>query len=271
MRVTPERAAKWLERNTINRPLSDSRVTEIADAITSGQWRGDNSETIKISPEGDLVDGQHRLWGVVMANQAVYMLVAFGVPKDTFATIDIGGKRTAAHAISVLKKQGGPEYKYANQLASAAKWIHRFSDVKMKKLLMGPGSFRVTNTQVLAAIEANPEIVESTYFICSLPHVKGINRAKMIFLHTLFGKKHSDKANEFFEKLYTGEELTRGSPILALRNKLLSLVGHTGSINGHPYSLFVLVITIKAWNVFRKGGTAKVLSWGEKEKPPTPR
>jgi hypothetical protein len=120
-------------------------------------------------------------------------------------------------------------------------------------------------------VREHPELSESMSLLGPLPHVKGIPKSTMTFLHCIFNTKHSEKAQRFFERLYTGEELSAGSPILALRNKLLNLQGHRGAINGHGFKKFMIVITIKAWNSYRQNRSKKVLSWGEREEAPTPR
>lgn len=62
--VTPEMAAKLLEHNKWNRPLNDLHVHRIKNQILKGKWQF-NGDTIKVSADGDVLDGQHRLWAVI--------------------------------------------------------------------------------------------------------------------------------------------------------------------------------------------------------------
>lgn len=101
--MTPERAADILAETNAklrNRNPSPRAVERYAEHMAHGQWE-ENGETIKISPEGYLVDGQHRLHAVIMSKATVPLLVAYNVPPSVFQTIDCGRRRTFADALSV--------------------------------------------------------------------------------------------------------------------------------------------------------------------------
>src|SRR5690606_5321337 len=74
--LTPDTAVRLLERNTLNRPLSDQHVKRIASQISAGKWRF-NGDTIKLSECGDVLDGQHRLWAVIEAKKPVETLIVY--------------------------------------------------------------------------------------------------------------------------------------------------------------------------------------------------
>src|SRR5215471_7565954 len=85
--LSPERAAELLEHNSYNRPLSQPHVERIARQIRDGKWKF-NGDTIKISTNGDVLDGQHRLWAVLEAKKAIETVIVYGIERDAFATID---------------------------------------------------------------------------------------------------------------------------------------------------------------------------------------
>jgi hypothetical protein len=68
--VTPELAAKWLELNDHNRGVVTARVDQYAADMRRGEWRV-NGEAIKISADGKILDGQHRLLAVLEADVAI--------------------------------------------------------------------------------------------------------------------------------------------------------------------------------------------------------
>lgn len=274
MTITPSRAAEWLEKGEANRRLKQRHIDRLVGIIVRDEWDPNNGETIKISRAGGVVDGQHRLWAIVESNKSVKALVAFNVPVKSFDTIDSGVGRSGLDTLVVDGIRTGTTRKYASILSATAKMLYALELAgSMPKLLNNGGRFpaRVENKNILELVNRRPELYESATFVGSLPHVRGIHKSTMTFLHVVFNKKHSEKAARFMERLYSGEELSKGSPILALRNKLIALQGHRGAINGHPFLKFVIAITIKAWNAYRKNRSAKVLSWGETEKAPAPR
>lgn len=94
--VTPELATKWLtETETKNRPLSNARVQEYAAEMLRGNWRLTH-QGVAFDADGNLVDGQHRLWAIIESGCPVEMFVAFGLSKDCVIEIDGGRSRNLA-------------------------------------------------------------------------------------------------------------------------------------------------------------------------------
>ena len=120
--VTPEIATRLLEHNHNNRPISDQHVDRIAEQIKSGRWRF-NGDTIKISANEDVLDGQHRLWAIIRSNTAAETIIVRGLDNEAFSTIDtIRRQRTGA---DVLSRKG---IKVSRQVAaSALTWLLRWN------------------------------------------------------------------------------------------------------------------------------------------------
>lgn len=94
IKVTPEMATKWLEGKVHNREVRDSVVHRYAEDMKAGRW-GLTHQGLAFNPDGKLLDGQHRLWAIISANQAVWMTVAYNVPDEAQQYIDGGVSRTA--------------------------------------------------------------------------------------------------------------------------------------------------------------------------------
>jgi hypothetical protein len=97
--ITPEIAAQYLERNYEGqRKLRSHHVSEIANEIKSGEWRLTH-QGLAFSPDGTLLDGQHRLAAIVQAGVAVPMNVSRNVPEGNFEKIDqlAEGRTVADH------------------------------------------------------------------------------------------------------------------------------------------------------------------------------
>ncbi|NCC66460.1 MAG: hypothetical protein EOM15_17640 [Spirochaetia bacterium] len=102
-RITPEMATRMLSGNKDNRAINKSRVTLYAKAMKEGRWV-ENGQTIIISTDGFLIDGQHRLTALVAAGVTLEMLVVKLESKDNegdltarHIPIDIGQSRTLAN------------------------------------------------------------------------------------------------------------------------------------------------------------------------------
>lgn len=97
--VTPEMAARFLEFNTGNRPLSRGWTTSLARSIINGEWKQTHQSIAfsgDIANPARLLDGQHRLSAIVKAGRPVEVLVAWGVDEATFSVMDDNKTRNFA-------------------------------------------------------------------------------------------------------------------------------------------------------------------------------
>jgi hypothetical protein len=88
--ITPARAKTMLDHNTKNRALRPAWVRALARCITEGRWHVTH-QGIAFNGDGSLLDGQHRLEAVVLANKPAKMLVTRGLTCESMYAID-GGK-----------------------------------------------------------------------------------------------------------------------------------------------------------------------------------
>ena len=262
--VTPEQAAKWLERNTHNRKLRTHQVAAMVRDIQEGRWKW-NGDSIKFAKDGTLLDGQHRLNAIVESGQPIEMLVIHGLDKATQATMDTGAKRSGA---DVLKLQGEKNYTVlAAALRSAILW-----DAGVRN--MGGGNRVTTNGDLVDYLEAHPEMrnhVEAYNTLrrgLRLPASVGVTAIK------LFTEIDAEDAKYFFERLASDEGHYRGEPIFEARRLLKEDEATTSNTRGGRTSTWKMAILIKSWNKYRNGETVKQLSYrpggANREKFPEP-
>jgi len=97
--ITPGQAKRILtENNGRNRPLSQSHANRMAKLITDGDFKLTH-QGIAFNCDGTLIDGQHRLWAVVISGIATEFMVTRGLPADARDSIDLGRKRDARDVI----------------------------------------------------------------------------------------------------------------------------------------------------------------------------
>ena len=103
--ITPSQAEKMLEKSRElgfqNRAPSASFVNRYAGDMAKGHWKGNTGETIKITKQGAVIDGQHRLMGIIEANRAVKMWVCRGIDEQMFQYIDQGNNRDLKDIMSI--------------------------------------------------------------------------------------------------------------------------------------------------------------------------
>jgi hypothetical protein len=99
MDITPEQATKWLEnQNTHNRKLIQATVDKYAQDMREGRWLLTH-QGIAFDEKGNLVDGQHRLWAIVLSGKTIPMRIFSNVPSEAMKCIDIGSRRSSLDVI----------------------------------------------------------------------------------------------------------------------------------------------------------------------------
>lgn len=237
--IVPMLATLLLERNDLNRGVSVRNAADLANDISEGRWEF-NGESIVVSRDGDLLDGQHRLQQVQKTGKAIESVIVFGPRKEARLTIDSGKSR------SVVDYLGMEGKKYCHVLGPAVNYT-----LQMRKFgVIGRSISRTdrgrlpTKTEVVAAADEIRGMATSVEF--TYPAIKGLkNNAVMAFCHNVLWRKAGRESADFFIwKLICGEDLRQGDPILAARNRLLSL--HSGyGPNDRAEIIF------RAWNAHR--------------------
>ena len=100
LHITPQMAARWLETNTANRDLSQDRVESYARDMARGAWRL-NNQGIAIAENGVVLDGQHRLWAVVLSGATIESLLMTGLATGVRSTIDRLRPRSISDDIAI--------------------------------------------------------------------------------------------------------------------------------------------------------------------------
>lgn len=111
--ITPHDAKAILSRNSGNRNVRNSIISQYAEMMKNGEWDL-TPHGIVIDTSGNLLDGQHRLHGVIMADIAVNFTVTRDANPEIFRSLDrgahrsdhdlIGGKRMVVEACSGLAR-----------------------------------------------------------------------------------------------------------------------------------------------------------------------
>lgn len=97
--ITPERAKALLNNNLGNRTMSAQVVKKYASDMKENKWEL-NGDSISISKNGVLKNGQHRLSACVMANMPFTTVVAYDVDEDV-KQIDRGYKRSLSNILEM--------------------------------------------------------------------------------------------------------------------------------------------------------------------------
>jgi len=101
--VTPDMARKMLERNEGNRPKKKHVVARYAAVMLAGNWSL-SPDGLIFGRDGRLLQGQHRLNAVIVADVPVDFVVWTNVDDNVFRVLDRGVVRTASDALGIDKR-----------------------------------------------------------------------------------------------------------------------------------------------------------------------
>jgi len=253
--INPDFAYKMLEKNTMNRTISQITVTRYANDMASGAWK-QNGESIKIAEDGSIIDGQHRLWAIIESGKTITMIVIYNVSKDCMDSIDIGLSRQFK---DVLKIAGSTHSVTAAGITKLA-WIYDNYD---KELRNGTTKAETRNSVLKAYYDQNRDLIEWAAEVadCGVHHFV---KSYMGFCLYVLLRKNPVEAIDFISMVKSGENLYTGHPIMSLRMKLTDNRLAKKKLTARETA----ALYFKAWNAFVKGHDLSVFRWNNTEDLP---
>ena len=243
--ITPHMARALLARNPDNRKVSETTVSNIVRDINAGNFVV-NGESIIVSNDGSLNDGQHRLCACIEAETAITSVVVFGPKRETRVTVDQGRNKMVGDYLAMEGHKDG------NALAAAAAYILQWQS---RNRLSSHMFERPTKGEVMAMVNSDPSVAKSVDAIGG----NGVaGRGLLAFCHWVF-TNHSSRvaADRFVMSLISGANLLSNDPILYARNRLMA------ERRLKPNEKAKLIF--RAWNAHRRGESPKSLLVNERD------
>lgn len=263
--VTPEAALEILGRKDSNRTVHERRVNAYARDMAGGEWKL-NGETIKLAPDGNLIDGEHRLWAVIRANEldpsfkGVPMAVAQNVDRETRRTIDTGKPRSYT---DVLRIRGlGAEGRVLGSIMRNIV-LYRHGKLAGRTSISSQGgatgSTLVTHSEIDAVYADKKTLQTLSYFVerwgQSGNSVRVAKPVPVGFVYWRAAQDDPAKAEEWAEGVATGVDMKADDPRYQLRERYLE-----PTTRRMAYAE-ALALAIKSWNLYSTGERVANLRW----------
>jgi hypothetical protein len=226
--ITPKLATKWLEANTHNRPLAQQHADFLAREMKAGAWRLTN-QGIAFDYNGVLIDGQHRLWAIVLSETSVRMNVTRGLDPEAQDAIDVNIKARTNGDIFVMNgdKQGKKRAEIINGI---------------RRIINAPKG-KIGQQEAVALSEKYGTGID---WALTLPERNKCGptsvRAALAFAH----KTDPEKIPEFADQVWRGVGLNESDPAYLLRGILLG----TRDARAHYDQRTIAVKTLRAAMAF---------------------
>lgn len=249
MFITPEWAAKALLENKKNRPMTAGQLKRLKTIMEQGKFTISN-DMICFSILR-LLNGQHRLEGVVSSGVGIWAVVATGLPDDCFLNMDQPIRRSCGHALSQFT-----DTKQYCRLAAGLGMVKKYMTGQCEK------SVNFTNSEIVEIFEEFPDMED---YLVTQGKTQGFIFPSVIdSCNYLFSQKDTELAKSFVEKIIHGTGLEEGHPWHALRQRLIQNSLSKAKL-GKPY---MMALCIKAWNAARQGKPIYSLKYGSDESFP---
>jgi hypothetical protein len=246
--IDPEFARLLLGNKLHNRLIRSRKRAQFANDMRCGNWRA-TGEAIKVTKDGNVVDGEHRLLAVVDSGATIESMVIYNVKEEDRIVMDSGSARTLADH---LRMTG---VKRSNELAAALAVLWDRRNGKAQSTGRNGG---IARWQYVELLGEHPTLPDSVAAVAQVRRRLRVPVGVAAALHyDMLAIDPADTAY-FWGRLDDGVDLGEKSPIRALRRKLQE--------NAASRSTALDVVTlhaclIKTWNFYRQGREVNHIFW----------
>lgn len=241
--IDADKALMLLRGNTRNRPLNEQNVALFAQQMKDGRWQF-NGDTICLSSDGTIIDGQNRLHAVVRSGVPLKAIVVRDLPFSVFDTKDIGRRRTHGDTLAILG------HKNTHSLAATLALIERYMTGRVTT-----NSARFSNHEIADLARKYPDAAYSVTR-CATTRKLAPQRVLMA-CHYLFSRLDKNAADKFVDDLISGRNLEQSDPVFILRERLMNNALSKAKLNAE----YIMALIIKAWNFRRSGANVSCLRY----------
>ena len=254
--ITPKIADELLKKNNMNRAIKESLVNEYSRQMSVGLWKEETGESIKLSVDNSVLDGQHRLLALIKSGKSLNFLIISGLENEVFTVLDTGICRTAGDIFHIAGVAQANNYasiitKYAALKTGSTTVLlqgnsHGGGGFTLKSIKYSKAElFSLYNNRVKfweAVVSMSVNWRDKFQRVISLSEIGG--------LYAYFYDIDNNDSFTFIDSLCCGVELGIKNPIKILREKLIF---QKTNLKFKLLPSQKLALIYKAWNFFRRG------------------
>lgn len=233
--VTPDIAYQYLDHNTNNRNRKERQVKRLASDMVRDRYRVTH-EGLAFDTNGELVDGQHRLFAITISRKPQWMLVTTNLDPYTRSLVDAGARRTPTDFMTGKHRQ---------EIGGAIRIIITLESMNMK---FTPSTLHYEKTDI-----TNPMIHEQWERYPNAEHLadkarKASRNVQVIAPTPLLvtALLYPERGEEFLDGLINMSDLSRDDPRLAL-------IKYRGTPGKQLSQDMQIALCVKACKAFTEG------------------
>jgi hypothetical protein len=209
--VTPKKAEAWLNANRNNRNLREGVAEQYAKDMSCGNWT-QCTAPIAFYDDGDLADGQHRLYAIIESGTSQTFTIMRGLKRVDGLNIDTGLGRSLIDA----GKISGLDTRLSHGVVSTARAV-----------ASGMASNgRMSNADKLAVVAEHREAAE--WAVNRMPHAKNVCNSAVLaaVARAWYIETDHERLDKFCKVIGTGfSDGDADSAAIAMRNYMLAHAG----------------------------------------------
>jgi hypothetical protein len=247
--ITPERATQLLSKNKNNRPIIKANLKRLVLVLKKGQFKF-NGDSIKITKEGMIIDGQHRLMAIEESKISAYINVIEGLDAEVFDTLDQGTPRSTSSMLHIIG------HKNTNVSAAVIPLLQKY--LQYHAPVRGGNATPIKADALNFHKEWEVIIAEAASYSAGNTDLKKLlSPSYLAFLYVIFSMVNKQQCIQFLDDVTQGNNLSKNSPALMIRNRLVKSALSNKKEDAYTKS----ALTIMAWNAYRQGKELKMLRW----------
>jgi hypothetical protein len=251
--LTPEAAQRLLDRNKRNRTMNLATVEMYARDMKAGRWVY-TGDPLQISRTGVLLNGQHRVAAVVVAQEAQTFDFVEGLPDEAQRYMDLGKQRTVSDI---------------NKISGRAPIAGISAVVSIARMLMAmDGATRPSKPELDAYIQDRSEALQDAGRFAKNMHQAGFGGGSGLWgtAYYLCAQQDADDAHLFWNDVLEGAGLSQSDPAYLLRARVMK--DRPRPARDFPRVRHPLALCLLAWNYYRDNRhNLERLKWDENRDP----
>lgn len=245
---TKEQAAAILETSEYNRKLRKGHIAHLKRMLEEGRW-SDGVANISFDWKGHLINGHHTLNALLIMDAAkfkpVIVTVLVGLPPDAYGKSNNVTKTTS---VDLLGAEGFNLNQ--NDISAAGRLLYSYihgilaDSVHIKS---GKSFTPIHPEDVVSCVKDHPGL-QDNLFVPAFIRKSRLSNSAYYVSHYLIIRDNPIKGPKFFTQLEEGLGYSAGSPVRALREKIIN-ISRDEDIRGGLAVAWIF----KAWNAFARG------------------
>lgn len=241
--ISPSVAEKILANHRFKhqRPLK-AKWHDYAEAMAEGDWSL-TGDTIKISPKGELIDGQNRLRACIEAGRSFPTHIVFSINGRAFANMDWSNVR-GKEDVFFIGGVGDGKPSHASAISKGVLWTCRYQhgDARDRSTIRPAKLYDIHQAKFTDMDKLAPVALKAS-------RLRDFPVGQLLAVFYLASKKNPAQAKQFIAA-WLGEDVKKKGKVKALTDHLLRLRSSGVRVADTSHMAWC----IELWNAFQTNG-----------------